>query len=84
MWAEHDHGAGWPGNQLNWNKTDVWKSLKIEKYFVHMTMADELKKQGLFVDESFNLRVLERDVQEDTSQLRDENEVFLESEILFE
>lgn len=44
-------------------------------------MADELKKQGLFVDESFNLRVLERDVQEDTSQLRDENEVFLESEI---
>lgn len=56
-------------------------SLKIENYFVHTTMADELKKQGLFVDESFNLRVLERDVQEDTSQLKDENEVFLESEI---
>lgn len=43
-------------------------------------MADDLKKQGLFVDESFHLRVIERDVQEDTSQLRDENEIFLESE----
>lgn len=43
-------------------------------------MADDLKKQGLFVDESFILRVLEQEVQEDTTQLRDENEIFLESE----
>jgi hypothetical protein len=42
-------------------------------------MTDDLKKQGLFIDGSFILRVLEQDAQEDTSQLKEENEIFLES-----
>lgn len=43
-------------------------------------MAEELNRHGLFVDESFALRVLEQSAQEDSSQLKEENEVFLESE----
>lgn len=44
-------------------------------------MAEELKRQGLFVDESYILRVLEPNVAKDTQDLKEENEVFLESEI---
>lgn len=44
-------------------------------------MAEELKKQGLFVDESYVLRVLEPNVAKDTQELKEENEVFLESEL---
>lgn len=43
-------------------------------------MAEELKRQGLFVDESYVLRVLEPNVAKDTQDLKEENEVFLESE----
>lgn len=43
-------------------------------------MAEELKKQGLFVDESYVLRVLEPNVAKETQDLKEENEVFLESE----
>lgn len=43
-------------------------------------MAEELKKHGLFVDESYMLRVLEPQIAKDTQDLRDENEIFLESE----
>lgn len=43
-------------------------------------MAEELKRQGLFVDESYILRVLEPKVAKDTQDLKEENEVFLESE----
>lgn len=43
-------------------------------------MAEELKWQGLFVDESYVLRVLEPNVAKDTQDLKEENEVFLESE----
>ena len=42
-------------------------------------MAEELKKQGLFVDESYVLRVLEPNVAKETQDLKEENEVFLES-----
>ena len=42
-------------------------------------MAEELKRQGLFVDESYVLRVLEPNVAKDTQDLKEENEVFLES-----
>jgi len=42
-------------------------------------MAEELKKHGLFVDESYVLRVLEPNVAKDTQDLSEENEVFLES-----
>jgi hypothetical protein len=44
-------------------------------------MAEELKKQGLFVDESYILRVLEPKVAKDTQDLKEENEVFLESKL---
>lgn len=46
-------------------------------------MAEELKRQGLFVDESYILRVLEPNVAKDTQDLKEENEVFLESEFFF-
>lgn len=46
-------------------------------------MAEELKKQGLFVDESFVLRVLEPNVAKDTQDLKEENEIFLESKLSF-
>lgn len=46
-------------------------------------MAEELKKQGLFVDESYVLRVLEPSVAKDTQDLKEENEVFLESNCSF-
>lgn len=46
-------------------------------------MAEELKKQGLFVDESFVLRVLEPNVAKDTQDLKEENEIFLESKLNF-
>lgn len=46
-------------------------------------MAEELKKQGLFVDESFFLRVLEIQVAKETQDLKEENEVFLESKFNF-
>lgn len=42
-------------------------------------MAEDLKKHGLFVDESYVLRVLEPTIAKDTQDLKDENEVFLES-----
>lgn len=42
-------------------------------------MADDLKKHGLFVDESYMLRVLEPQIAKDTQDLKDENEVFLDS-----
>jgi hypothetical protein len=42
-------------------------------------MSDDLTNQGLFIDESFNLRVLEQTAQDDTLQLKEENETFLES-----
>lgn len=42
-------------------------------------MADELKKHGLFVDESYTLRVLEPQIAKDTQDLKDENEIFLDS-----
>ncbi|CRL07934.1 CLUMA_CG020897, isoform A [Clunio marinus] len=41
-------------------------------------MADELKKQGLFLDESYILRVLEPTVAKETQDLKYENETFLE------
>lgn len=44
-------------------------------------MAEELKKQGLFVDESYVLRVLEPNIAKDSQDLKEENEVFLESEL---
>lgn len=44
-------------------------------------MAEELKKQGLFVDESYVLRVLEPNIAKDTQDLKEENEVFLESNV---
>lgn len=44
-----------------------------------LAMAEELKKQGLFVDDSYILRVLEPNVAKDTQDLKEENEVFLES-----
>lgn len=46
-----------------------------------ITMAEELKKQGLFVDESYVLRVLEPNVAKDSQDLKEENEVFLESKL---
>lgn len=46
-------------------------------------MAEELKKQGLFVDESYVLRVLEPNVAKETQDLKEENEVFLESKFFF-
>ena len=42
-------------------------------------MAEELKKQGLFVDESYILRVLEPNIAKDSQDLKEENEVFLDS-----
>lgn len=46
-------------------------------------MAEELKKQGLFVDESYVLRVLEPNIAKDTQDLKEENEVFLDSKFDF-
>lgn len=45
-------------------------------------MAEELKKQGLFVDETYILRVLEPNIAKDTQDLKEENEVFLESKFV--
>lgn len=47
-----------------------------------ITMAEELKKQGLFVDESYVLRVLEPNVAKDSQDLKEENEVFLDSKLI--
>lgn len=44
-------------------------------------MAEDLKKHGLFVDESYILRVLEPKITKDTQDLKDENEVFQDSMI---
>lgn len=42
-------------------------------------MAEELKKHGLFVDDGYILRVNEPSLTKDTEDLKDENEVFLDS-----
>ena len=42
-------------------------------------MAEGLKKHGLFVDDMHILRVLEPNVAKDTQNLKEENEVFLDS-----
>lgn len=42
-------------------------------------MAEDLKKNGLFVDDMHVLRVLEPNIAKDTQNLKEENEVFLES-----
>lgn len=42
-------------------------------------MAEELKKHGLFVDESYILRVLQPNSAKETQDLKEENEIFLES-----
>jgi intraflagellar transport protein 20 len=42
-------------------------------------MAEELKKHGLFIDESYILRVLEPNIAKDTQELKEENEIFLDS-----
>lgn len=45
-------------------------------------MAEELKKHGLFVDESYVLRVVETSIAKNTEDLKDENEVFLDSNLI--
>lgn len=57
------------------------KTLKQRDFSIEM--AEELKKHGLFVDESFVLRVLEPNVAKDTQDLKEENEIFLESKLHF-
>lgn len=42
-------------------------------------MAEELKKNGIFLDENYILRVLEPSVLKDTHDLKEENEVFQDS-----
>lgn len=44
-------------------------------------MAEDLKKHGLFVDDMHVLRVLEPQVAKDTQNLKEENEVFLDSKL---
>jgi hypothetical protein len=44
-------------------------------------MAEELRKNGLFLDESYILRVLEPSILKDTHDLKEENEVFQESQL---
>jgi intraflagellar transport protein 20 len=67
---------------LPWRQTEINNKfffLARFKVFILLAMAEELKKQGLFVDESYVLRVLEPNVAKDTQDLKEENEVFLES-----
>lgn len=40
-------------------------------------MAGDLRKQGLFVDESYIIRVLEPSIAKDSEDLKEENETFL-------
>lgn len=42
-------------------------------------MAEELKKHGLFVDDGYILRAIEPSIAKNTEDLKDENEVFLDS-----